>query len=112
MSELLVRFFFRERIEHQHVPHAGALRPRADRLIMSFYAGTAEVKCMTRHPSRTRQRRLDADQGKTAAARAAVRRPRTRRGRVRAGATAPDHAPTDTDRSDCGVKLVRASRPP
>lgn len=93
---------------------AGAIEPELTSLIMSFYAGSAEVKSMLdSHVKAAAADDLALAAGKTATANATVRDGENATlaavGAVRYGALI--QAPTDTDRSDFGVKLVELGPP-
>jgi hypothetical protein len=93
---------------------AGAIEPELTSLIMSFYAGSAEVKGMLdTHVKAATADDLALATGKTATASAAVRDGENATlaavGAVRYGALI--QAPSDTDRSEFGVKLVELGPP-
>ena len=93
---------------------AGAIEPEISSLIMSFYAGSAEVKSMLdSHVKAAAADDLALTSGKNATAAATVREGENATlaaaGAVRYGALI--QAPTDTDRSDFGVKLVELGPP-
>jgi hypothetical protein len=93
---------------------AGAIEPEISSLIMSFYAGSAEVKSMLdSHVKAAAADDLALASGKNATTAATVREGENATlaavGAVRYGALI--HAPTDTDRSDFGVKLVELGPP-
>ena len=93
---------------------AGAIDPELTSLIMSFYAGSAEVKGMLdTHVKAATSDDLALATGKTATASATVRDGENATlaaiGAVRYGALI--QAPSDTDRSDFGVKLVELGPP-
>lgn len=93
---------------------AGALDPDLTSLIMSFYAGSAEVKSMLdSHVKAATADDLALTSGKNAMTGATVRDGENATlaaaGAVRYGALI--QAPTDTDRSDFGVKLVELGPP-
>ena len=93
---------------------AGAIEPELTSLIMSFYAGSAEVKGMLdSHVKAATSDDLALASGKNATAAATVRDGENATlaaaGAVRYGALM--QAPTDTDRSDFGVKLVELGPP-
>jgi len=93
---------------------AGAIEPEVISLIMSFYAGASEVKGMLDgHVKAAANDDLALTTGKTAAGGAAVKETENAAlasiGAVRYGALI--QAPTDTDRSDFGVKLVELGPP-
>jgi hypothetical protein len=93
---------------------AGAIDPEVTSLIMSFYAGASEVKGMLdAHVKAAASDDLALAAGRSAAAGAAVKETENAAlasvGAVRYGALI--QAPTDTDRSDFGVKLVELGPP-
>jgi hypothetical protein len=93
---------------------AGAIEPELTSLIMSFYAGSAEVKSMLdSHVKAATADDLALTSGKNAMTAATVREGENATlaaaGAVRYGALI--QAPTDTDRSDFGVKLVELGPP-
>ena len=93
---------------------AGAIDPEVSSQIMSFYAGAAEVKGMLdTHIKAAAADDLALSTGKTASNAAAVRDNENAMlaqvGAVRYGALI--QAPTDTDRSDFGVKIVELGPP-
>ncbi len=93
---------------------AGAIEPEISSLIMSFYAGSAEVKSMLdSHVKAAAADDLALASGKNATAAATVRDGENATlaaaGAVRYGALI--QAPTDTDRSDFGIKLVELGPP-
>lgn len=93
---------------------AGAIEPELTGLIMSFYAGAAEVKGMIDgHVKAAAADDLALAHGRTAAADAAVKETDNAAlasiGAVRYGALI--QAPTEADRSDFGVKLVELGPP-
>jgi hypothetical protein len=93
---------------------AGAIEPELTSLIMSFYAGSAEVKGMLdSHVKAAANDDMALASGKNATAAATVRDGENATlaatGAVRYGALI--QAPTDTDRSDFGVKLVELGPP-
>jgi hypothetical protein len=93
---------------------AGAIDPELTSLIMSFYAGAAEVKGMLdTHVKAAANDDLALATGKTAAGAAAVKDNENATlasvGAVRYGALI--QAPTETDRVDYGVKLVELGPP-
>lgn len=93
---------------------AGAIEPELTGLIMSFYAGAAEVKGMLDgHVKAAANDDLALTAGKSAAASASVKEHENATlasfGAVRYGALI--QAPTDTDRVDFGVKLVELGPP-
>jgi hypothetical protein len=93
---------------------AGAIDPELTSLIMSFYAGSAEVKTMLDgHIKAAAADDLALSNGKTATGAAQVKDGENATlasvGAVRYGALI--QAPTDTDRSDFGVKLVELGPP-
>lgn len=93
---------------------AGAIEPELTSQIMSFYAGSAEVKSMLDgHVKAAAADDLALAGGKSATAAATVRDGENATlaavGAVRYGALI--QAPTDTDRSDFGVKLVELGPP-
>lgn len=93
---------------------AGAIEPELTNLIMSFYAGSAEVKSMLdSHVKAAAADDLALASGKNATAAATVRDGENATlaavSAVRYGALI--QAPTDTDRSDFGVKLVELGPP-
>jgi hypothetical protein len=93
---------------------AGAIDPELTSLIMSFYAGSAEVKSMLDgHIKAAAADDLALSTGKTATGAAQVKDGENATlasvGAVRYGALI--QAPTDTDRSDFGVKLVELGPP-
>jgi len=93
---------------------AGAIDPELTSLIMSFYAGTAEVKGMLdTHVKSAANDDLALTSGKNAAAGASIKDTENATlasfGAVRYGALIT--APTEKDRSDFGVKLVELGPP-
>jgi hypothetical protein len=93
---------------------ASALDPEVTGLIMSFYAGSAEVKGMVdTHVKAAKSDDLALATGKTASAAAAVKDHENAGlasiNAVRYGALI--QAPTDTDKSDFGVKIVELGPP-
>jgi len=93
---------------------AGAVEPEISSLIMSFYAGATEVKSMLD----THLKAAGADEGALTSGKSAMTAATVREGEnatlaaagaVRYGALI--QAPTDTDRSDVGVKLVELGPP-
>jgi hypothetical protein len=93
---------------------AGAIDPEVSSQIMSFYAGAAEVKGMLdTHIKAAAADDLALSTGKTASNAAAARDSENAMlaqvGAVRYGALI--QAPTDTDRSDFGVKIVELGPP-
>jgi hypothetical protein len=93
---------------------AGAVDPELTSLIMSFYAGAAEVKGMLdTHIKAAANDDMMLNNGRTAAANAAVKEHENATlasiGAVRYGALI--QAPTDTDRTEFGVKLVELGPP-
>jgi hypothetical protein len=93
---------------------AGAIDPELTSLIMSFYAGAAEVKGMLdTHVKAAANDDLALTNGKTAAGAAAVKEHENATlasmGAVRYGALI--QAPTETDRVDYGVKIVELGPP-
>ncbi|HEX3758797.1 MAG TPA: hypothetical protein VHW23_08835 [Kofleriaceae bacterium] len=93
---------------------AGAIEPELTSLIMSFYAGSAEVKGMLdNHVKAAAADDLALSAGKAASTSASVKDGENATlaavGAVRYGALI--QAPTDTDRSDFGVKLVELGPP-
>ena len=93
---------------------AGAIDPELTSLIMSFYAGAAEVKGMLdTHVKAAANDDLALATGKTAAGAAAVKDNENATlasvGAVRYGALI--QAPTETDRVDYGVKIVELGPP-
>jgi hypothetical protein len=93
---------------------ASALDPETVGLVMSFYAGTAEVKGMLdTHVRAAKSDDLALAAGKAAAAAAAVKEtenaPLASVNAVRYGALI--QAPTDTDKVDFGVKIVELGPP-
>jgi hypothetical protein len=93
---------------------AGAIEPEISSQIMSFYAGSAEVKSMLdSHVKAAAADDLALASGKSATAAATVREGENATlaaaGAVRYGALI--QAPTETDRSDFGVKLVELGPP-
>jgi len=93
---------------------AGAIDPEVTSLIMSFYAGAAEVKSMLDgHVKAAANDDLALTAGKAAAGSAAVKETENAAlasiGAIRYGALI--QAPTDTDRSEFGVKLVELGPP-
>jgi hypothetical protein len=93
---------------------AGAIDPELTSLIMSFYAGAAEVKGMLdTHVKSAANDDLALTSGKNAAAAASVKETENATlasfGAVRYGALIT--APTEKDRSDFGVKLVELGPP-
>ena len=93
---------------------AGAIDPELTSLIMSFYAGAAEVKGMLdTHVKAAANDDLALTTGKTAAGAAAVKDNENATlasvGAVRYGALI--QAPTETDRVDYGVKIVELGPP-
>lgn len=93
---------------------AGAIDPELTSLIMSFYAGTSEVKGMLdTHVKAAANDDLALTSGKAASDRAQVKETENA---ALAGIGATRYAalitaPTDTDRSDFGVKLVELGPP-
>ncbi len=93
---------------------AGAIEPELTSLIMSFYAGSAEVKSMLdNHVKAAAADDLALSTGKNASGAAQVKDGENATlasvGAVRYGALI--QAPTDTDRSDFGIKLVELGPP-
>ena len=93
---------------------ASALDPEITGLIMSFYSGAAEVKGMVdTHVKAAKSDDLALATGKTASAAAAVKDHENAAlasvNAVRYGALI--QAPTDTDKSDFGVKIVELGPP-
>lgn len=93
---------------------ASALDPEITGLIMSFYSGAAEVKGMVdTHVKAAKSDDLALAAGKTASAAAAVKDHENAAlasvNAVRYGALI--QAPTDTDKSDFGVKIVELGPP-
>jgi len=93
---------------------ASSLEPEVSGMIMSFYAGAAEVKGMLdTHIKAAKSDDLALANGKTAADAAAVKEGENATlasvNAVRYGALI--QAPTDTDRVDFGVKLVELGPP-
>jgi hypothetical protein len=93
---------------------AGAIDPELTSQIMSFYAGSAEIKGMLdNHVKAAAADDLALSTGKTATGAAQVKDGENATlasvGAVRYGALI--QAPTDTDRSDFGVKLVELGPP-
>jgi hypothetical protein len=93
---------------------ASTVDPEVAGLVMSFYAGAAEVKGMLdTHVKAARSDDLALAAGKTASAAAAVKDHENAAlasfSAVRYGALI--QAPTDTDRSDFGVKIVELGPP-
>lgn len=93
---------------------AGAIDPEVTSQIMSFYAGAAEVKGMLdNHVKAAANDDLALTSGKTAASGASVKEHENAVlasvGAMRYGALI--QAPTDTDRTDFGVKLVELGPP-
>jgi hypothetical protein len=93
---------------------AAALEPEINSLIMSFYAGTAEVKGMVdSHVKAAKSDDLALAAGRSAASAAAVKESENAGlasvNAVRYGALI--QAPTETDRSDFGVKIVELGPP-
>ncbi|HEX3477523.1 MAG TPA: hypothetical protein VHT91_21020 [Kofleriaceae bacterium] len=93
---------------------AGAIEPDVSSQIMSFYAGSAEVKSMLdSHVKAAAADDLALASGRNAGTAATVREGENATlaaaGAVRYGALI--QAPTDTDRSDFGVKLVELGPP-
>jgi hypothetical protein len=93
---------------------ASAVDPDLAGVIMSFYAGTAEVKgSLDAHVKAAKSDDLALAAGKTASANAAVK---DHDNATLAGFSAVRYgaliqAPTDTDRSDFGVKIVELGPP-
>lgn len=90
------------------------LEPEVIGLIMSFYAGSSEIKgALDAHVKAAKSDDLALAKGRAAAADAAVKdtenAPLASVGAVRYGALI--QAPTETDRSDFGVKLVELGPP-
>ena len=93
---------------------ASALDPEVTGLVMSFYSGAAEVKGMVdTHVKAAKSDDLALAAGKTASAAAAVKDHENAAlasvNAVRYGALI--QAPTDTDKSDFGVKIVELGPP-
>jgi hypothetical protein len=93
---------------------AGAIDPELTSQIMSFYAGSAEIKGMLdNHVKAAAADDLALSSGKTASGAAQVKDGENATlaavGAVRYGALI--QAPTDTDRSDFGIKLVELGPP-
>jgi hypothetical protein len=93
---------------------ASAIDPELTGLIMSFYAGTAEVKGMLdAHVKAAKSDDLALDKGKKAMAEATVKDTENAAlagvGAVRYGALI--QAPTDTDKVEFGVKIVELGPP-
>jgi hypothetical protein len=93
---------------------ASSLDPEVSGLIMQFYAGAAEVKGMLdMHIKSAKSDDLALSTGKTAAAAAAVKEGENATlasvNAVRYGALI--QAPTDTERTDFGVKIVELGPP-
>jgi len=93
---------------------ASSLDPEVTGLVMSFYAGAAEVKGMLdTHVKAAKSDDLALSNGKTAATAAGVKETENATlasaGAVRYGALI--QAPTDTDRVDFGVRIVELGPP-